>query len=87
MKVDILEKKLAESSNRIESEKLEQLDKVVKSLIRKVLSLENQKTKLKDKSDYSAKIAEPKLPVNEKEKKTESVKTCPWTRACSTLVT
>ena len=70
-KVDILEKKVAESTNKEESEKLEQFEKVVKALTRKVLSLEKKITETKNKMKPSGKLVEQTLSISEEEKESE----------------
>ena len=63
---------MAKSSNKIESEKLEQLEKVVKVVTWKVISLENQITKIKDKIYASYLKENSSTPKENKDKGEES---------------
>ena len=65
---------MAESTNREETEKLKQFEKVVKALTRKVLSLENKITEMQKKKQLSGKIVDQSLSGSEEEKEIETEK-------------
>ena len=65
---------MAESPNKEETEKLEQFEKVVKALTRKVLSLENKITEMQNKKQPSGKIVDQSLSGSEEEKEIETEK-------------